>query len=258
MIKDFDVIEYNFKKDITIVPISDVHIGHKSFMEKEFKEVIAQIKNNPNIYTVIVGDVIDNGIAHGKVANAVYDNNMTPLQQIEKAVELLSPIKDKILGVVSGNHCARTEKLTTLNPLQCVCYELGIDKVYRNNLCIIKIKLGERNESTRQTYTMLIHHGVGNENSSLKKDKDFINSFEGADIICTGHTHQGKCSQHIKKVIDNHNSKVYDKVISVIVCNSFLGEADYALKSMMVGSPHSTISFDLTKGNKKKTIIHIN
>lgn len=257
MHSDFELIEYQFNKEIKIIPISDVHIGASAFMEKEFKETIKYIEENENVYTVLAGDIIDNAVVCGKIASAVYDNVLSPMQQVEKAIELLRPIKDKILGCVLGNHCYRTAMATGINPMTLICAELGIQNIYRENLAIIKIKIGKREEKPRQTYTLLVHHGIGTDNSAIKKDKEFINSFEGADIIVTGHVHCGKCSQHVKKVIDPHNGNVFDKVITTIICNSYLGEASYAIKNMMLGTPHSIISFDLTKRKNKKVIVHI-
>lgn len=256
MLKDFEIIEHCFNDNIKIVPLFDAHIGSSAFMEKEFKETIKYIQSNDNVYAVIGGDLIDNACLVGKNLG-IFDNQLSPMQQIEKAIEYIRPIKDKILGVVSGNHEARSEKVTGLNPMTLICTELGLQNVYRNNLAIIKIKLGKREDDNRATYVLLVHHGVGTDKSSLNKDKEFINSFEGADIICTGHTHNGKCGQHMKYVVDTHNNKTHQKLITEIVANSFMSDADYALKNMMVGAPHSLISFDLPKKKNKKVTIHI-
>lgn len=257
MLKDFDMLEYQFNDEIKILPISDVHLGHPSFMEKEFKETIKYIQEHDNVYTILGGDICDNAVICGTKSIGVLENNLSPMQQVEKAVELLTPIKDKILGCVLGNHSYRSMQVTGINPVAMICSELGISNVYRENLAIIKIKIGKREDKNRATYTILLHHGTGSENSAVKRDKEFINSFEGADIIVTGHVHNGKCSQHVKKIIDPHNNNVFDKTVTTIICNSYLGDASYALRSMLIGSPHSIISFDLIKSRKKRVVVHI-
>lgn len=197
----------------------------------------------------------------GKIPNAAYDNNYSPLKQIEKAVELLKPIKDKILAVVSGNHEARSEKAVNMNPLYLICSELGIQDKYRNNLAIAKIQVGSKcnNEgiSKRQTYTLLIHHGKGSSETAIKKDHDFINSFEGADCIITGHTHQQRAAKFKKKIINKQSNIVSDKEITTIVCNSFLDDSDYALKNMLTGSACSIMCLDLIAGKKKNILVHM-
>ncbi len=253
MYTDFDLIVKQFKNEINIIPLSDLHLGASTCMLKEIKETIKIIEQTPNCYTVLVGDIIDNGVITGK-GLGVYDNVLSPMKQIEQAVELLRPIKDKILACVSGNHEDRSEKASNINPMYLICCELGILDVYRNNLAILKVQIGERQESShrRKTYTLLVHHGRGTSESAIKKDWDFIGKFEGVDGIITGHTHNPRNAKFEKIVVDSHNNVVFKREISIIVCNSFLKEADYALKSMLVGASNSISKVRLCKGKNKK------
>lgn len=253
MCNDLKVIVKQFKEEICIIPLSDLHLGAKSCMIKEIKETIKTIQDTPNCYTVLVGDIIDNGVITGK-GIGVYDNQLSPMQQIEQAVEILRPIKDKILACVSGNHEDRSEKASNINPMYLICAELGIQEIYRNSLAILKVQIGERTESShrRKTYTLLVHHGKGTSESAIKKDWEFIGKFEGCDCILTGHTHNPRNAKFEKIVIDNHNNSVSKREISIIVCNSFLKDADYALKTMLVGASNSITKVLLRKGNIKK------
>ena len=42
---------------LTIIPISDVHIGDKTSDLKAFKEVLERIKSEPNTFTILNGDL---------------------------------------------------------------------------------------------------------------------------------------------------------------------------------------------------------
>lgn len=263
MLNDYILIPYEFKtKNITIVPLADLHIGAKSCRMNDIKKILKEIETSKNTYCVLAGDVIDNGIIAGK-GLGVYDNKCSPMEQIKNCVELLRPLakKGKILAVVSGNHEDRTTKFVDVNPLYLICSELGIQDVYRDSLAIVKIQLGSvgNNEGVckRQTYTIMVHHGKGSSETAIKKDHDFINSFEGADVIITGHTHNGRIAKFNKKFINKQNNIVTDREITCIVCNSFLDDASYALKSMLVGTSNSIISFDIYSGKSKKIITHI-
>lgn len=253
MENDFKVIQKLFKDEICVIPLSDLHLGAKSCMLKEIKETIKHIAETPNCYTVLVGDIIDNGVITGK-ALGVYDNVLSPMQQITQAVELLKPIKNKILACVSGNHEDRTEKSTNINPMYLICAELGITDIYRNNLAIMKVQIGERKETShiRKSYTILIHHGKGTSETAIKKDLEFLGKFEGVDGIITGHTHNPRNAKFEKIVVDNHNNSVSKREIAIIVCNSFLKDADYALKTMLVGANNSISKIFFRKGKNKK------
>lgn len=254
-IKDnFDLIVHNFEKEITVVPISDCHIGHKDCMINELKKVIKYIEENDNVYCTLGGDIIDNAVLTGKNLG-IYDADMTPMKSIEYAVELFRPIKDKILGVVSGNHEYRSEKVTDTNPLYLLCCELQIQEVYRDAVAIIKVNVGKRN-STNQCYTILLHHGKGTSKSSIDKDREFMLNFSGVDICVTGHTHQGRVAKFGTYEVNKSCNRVSYRKISVVVTNSFLKDADYALRGMMVGCVNDIITFDLKLQKTKEIRIH--
>lgn len=261
MFNDYKLISHNIKGEkITIIPLADLHIGASGCKIDEIKKIIKHIKETDNCYTVIAGDVLDNAVITGKCLG-MFDNIKSPMKQIEEAVELFRPIKDKILGIVSGNHEGRSENIANINPLYMIACELGIQEVYRSNLAIVKVQLGGRYNTKetggrRQCYTILVHHGKGSSETAIKKDYEFIKSFEGADIIVTGHTHNGRVAKFNKKIIDTRNNKIVNRQITIIVCNSFMEDVDYALKSMLVGCSNDLISFDLTTGNNKNVLVH--
>ena len=86
--------------------------------------------------------MVDNGILVGKNLG-VLENNLSPMKQIGKAVEILKPLVEnkKILGVVAGNHCLRSEQTTGTNPMYLICSELGTQDLYRRNLAILGIEI---------------------------------------------------------------------------------------------------------------------
>ena len=176
------------------------------------------------------------------------------------AVEILRPIKDKILGCVSGNHCDRSEKVTNINPMYLICCELGIQDRYRSSLAILKVTVGARKNNEglgrHQTYTILVHHGKGTSESTIKKDHEFINNFEGCDIITTGHSHNGRVAKFTKYEVNKFKNIVTKKDITIIVSNSFLEDAEYGMKSMLCGASNEIISYDLKLGNNKKVLVH--
>ena len=107
---DFDMIQHQFLggQDITIIPISDVHLGAQEYMEQEFISFISTVKNTPNTYLVLGGDLIDNGTRNG-VTN-VFRATMPPSQQKKEMANILKPVSDRILCFVPGNHERRSGK----------------------------------------------------------------------------------------------------------------------------------------------------
>lgn len=223
-------------------------------MIKEIKDVIRYIKETPNVYCTLGGDILDNSVLVGKNLG-VFDSNMTPMQSIEFAVELLKPIKDKILMVISGNHEDRSAKVTDINPMYMICCELGIQDLYRPSLAVAKINLGDR-EKTNQCYTILLHHGKGTDHSAVKKDHEFMKNFNGVDLCITGHTHNGKVAKYNVYDINKFTNKIVPRQITIVVTNSFLKDAEYGIKQMLVGASNEVISIDLLLQKEKKIKVH--
>ena len=107
---------------ITIIPISDVHIGDKTTNLKAFKEVIERIKNEPNTYTILNGDLCNIALKNSK--SDVYSDELTPMEQVLQIINFLEPIKDKILVMSNGNHEDRITKDTSIDVLYLVAKQL--------------------------------------------------------------------------------------------------------------------------------------
>jgi len=67
---------------------------------------------------------------------------MSPQEQIKKAVELFSPVKDKILGVVNGNHERRISKVAGIDITEVMADKLGVR--YAGDEFCIKLRFGRK------------------------------------------------------------------------------------------------------------------
>lgn len=101
------------KERIKILPLADVHYGHKSCDVKDFKNDIEYIKNTPGVYTFLNGDMIENANKLS-IGGGVYEQDKMPNEQIHDIVEMLAPISDKILWSVIGNHECLSEDTEVL------------------------------------------------------------------------------------------------------------------------------------------------
>lgn len=104
MLSDFQIIQHKFPKneDLTIVPISDVHLGAAEHMAKEWQDFCAMVEKTPNVYITLGGDLINNTVKTS-VGN-VFGETMRPREQKRVMAEMLKPISDRILCAVSRNH----------------------------------------------------------------------------------------------------------------------------------------------------------
>lgn len=96
---------------IDLYYLTDMHIGARACDERLLQADITAIENNPNAYWIGGGDYID-CIARKKdkrynestLAKWLRGKDDTIGQQRDKLIEYLSPIANKCLGMVCGNH----------------------------------------------------------------------------------------------------------------------------------------------------------
>jgi len=240
MENDFALIKHKLpdaENKIEIYCIADIHVGSPEFDELLWERFKKELLDKPNRYCIIAGDLFDCGLKNSKTN--IYEQTMTVRQQLDWLLDELGEIKDRILGIVGGNHSSRITKEVGIYPIYDLCRILRIDDLYRPNLALMKINFGRRNKDRQFSYCIGMHHG-----STRNKRQRFEYSIDGIDAFVTGHTHDGETSYPAKLVIDKHNEAVMVKPFVSIVCTSFLKYGGYGLEAMY-----------LPKGNDKFQVI---
>ena len=238
-------IKISLGPDVTqveIVPFYDLHIGSPHCKWNQVKARVDYVKNTPNAYAVLGGDLINNSTRDS--VGDCYSEPLTPQQQIDKSIELFRPIKDKILGVTTGNHERRTLKKHGVDVTQCMCSALGIVDRYDPVAGLIFLQFGKRttccDETTEQRnnnigapiqYTIYFTHGDGNGGRTLGGK---VNGLErrtniiDADIIMCGHTHQAFITYESRFRI-NHRACTVKQVDTMLVnMDATIGYEGYA------------------------------
>lgn len=238
MLKDFEMVVHHFDQPIVIYPIADVHFGALEHMHKEWLAFCKMIKETPNAYVILGGDLINNSVRSCGFANP-FDEVVRPREQKRRMVEFLEPIKDRILCAVSGNHEGRSTKDSDIDITYDIMAKLDIEDVYRPNAVFMKVSLGRRkgDNTPIQSYTFCITHGAGGgiyTGATVNRNERFGNIIDGLDCLIVGHTHKGTVSKPSKIVIDRKNNKVTRTSYTVISMVSWLNYGGYALQKMLL------------------------
>lgn len=258
MLNDFEMIIHKFpNEDITIYPIADVHLGSQECMEQEFIKFINMVKETPNDYLVLGGDLIDNGVRNG--LTNVFRATMPPSQQKREMANILAPVRDKILCAVSGNHERRSGKDVDDDPTYDILCKLDREEIYRENMVFMKIQFGEQDGwgVKNPTYTLVVTHGAGGgqlTSGAVLRGERFAYAVDGMDALIIGHTHKPYITNPGKIVIDKSNNIVSVKPFKVINMTSWLKYGDYAAQKMLLPSTHSLQTLTL-RGNKKEMVV---
>ena len=143
-----------FAETIEVHPMADLHIGDPHSDYKSILEKIAYIKQTPNAYCILDGDLMDTAIASS--IGDTYSANLQPMEQLKQCVKIFEPIKDKILAVLPGNHENRVYKTDGVDLTEIMCSQLGIPEKYSPTTALLFIRFGKSQKNMpnrRQLYT---------------------------------------------------------------------------------------------------------
>ncbi len=243
---------------VTVIPLADAHYGSQEFNETRWHNTIKRIQDDPHCYCVLVGDLIDNGLKNS--VTDVYRATASPMAQKEWIRNELTPIKDRILCAVGGNHEHRNAREVDQDPLYDVMLQLGIEDKYRQNLAFMQVRMSYKNSAGRDRqraeWSFAVTHGNGGGmyiGSSANRVQTFGSAIEGIDCLVTGHSHK-PLTFPVAKLVFEHGSVVRRQFV-VAVASSFLDYGGYPVRKMMTPTAQTTTEIILTYWNDgKKTI----
>lgn len=261
MTSDFCIIQRRFedRPDITIYPVSDIHLGAAEHMESAWREFRTKILSEENAYITLGGDLLNNGVKNS-VSN-VYDEIIRPREAKKLMVEMLKPLKDRILCSVSGNHERRSSKEVDDDMVYDIMCKIDIEDRYRENIAFVKIQFGPiRGDGNRcPTYVLAVTHGNGGgilTGGAVNRAERFAYAVDGLDALIVGHTHKPFVTQPGKLKIDPHNNLVSVKPFKVLSCSSWLDYGGYAARANLLPSSHAPQKLILC-GTEKRMVVEM-
>jgi hypothetical protein len=177
-------------REVRIVPIADGHYGSPFFSEPHLNRTINYILKTKRVFAVLVGDLLESSLRTSK--GDIYKQVGTPQEQRDWMIKKLEPIKDKILGMTSGNHEDRIYKEVGIDISADIAKALGVP--YRNEGIALKISFGSGNNRTPDrpyVYYLYATHGYGGARTKSAKavKVERLGSWVHSDIYIMAHDH---------------------------------------------------------------------
>lgn len=192
-------IRADFPTDWThanVYTLSDLHLGDPQALNSVIKRRLLDAEQDPHGLVILNGDLLNTALRHS--VSDVYGELMSPMEQMQEMVELLRPLRDKIIGVTAGNHENRIYKSDGIDVTRLICRELGVEDKYAPEGVLIFLRFGTRNghgrhidKNPRQWYSIYTTHGSGGgrkEGAKAIRLADLATIVD-ADIYISGHTH---------------------------------------------------------------------
>jgi hypothetical protein len=235
-------------KELKVLHLCDLHWGSEA-QDKQFMERIRSFIDVHQPRILINGDLIQGTIKTSK--GDLYEQRMTPEEQVDAAVEFFKPFAHLIDGVVSGNHDQRIEQEVSIDVVKMFCRYLDIEDKYLGYGGVVGYSLNKCHYSIE-----LFHgaHGAGTVGALDSKMKKFRKT--DSDIFMCGHFHQKLVTESFSYKIDPFNKRLH-KVKRYNICGGCcVGYEKYAERMRM--EERETTQCVLTlKGEIKKKKIEV-
>jgi len=205
-----------FKEKVIIAPLFDIHYGHQTHNFDKFLGYVKWIRETPNVYAILGGDIMENAIDDGR--GMMYDQAHAPMTQLDRITEILSTIAHKILVSTPGNHEARTKKKTGIDVAQILAERLKVP--YFNGPVTMTIM------ANTYKWTFYVFHGFGNSQTKGGK-MNMASRPKGwtgmVHFFVSGHTHDCIAESETAIVEDPINCRLLFMKQWTVVSQAFLG-----------------------------------
>ena len=221
--------------------LSDLHLGDKLHDRKRREEFFEEVLERENRYIIVNGDIINNAIKHS--VSDIYSEELSPSEALDRTVEVLEPVKDRILVIINGNHEERTYRQSGISIMKVVAQRLGIEELYTDPAYKLFISFGNNQgrESRKTTYAVYGKHGGGGARTIGGKLNyvDRMAHTTDADIYIHSHTHLPGAFRKSYFLSDYRNKKSTKKERLFVNTSAFLLFGGYGEKKNY--SPSSTV-----------------
>ena len=196
------VVKIDLPRDLEQIEIhtfADEHLGDMCCDVKRLLQRIEYIKNTPTAYCILNGDIIDNATRNS--VGDTYTQVLNPMDQLQRAIEIFEPIKNRILCITHGNHENRTYRSEGINLSALIAGQLGLHERYTPTSALLFVRFGELADGRKETngsgkrrkvcYSIYAIHGSGGgrkEGGKVNRLADLASIID-ADVYIHSHTH---------------------------------------------------------------------
>ncbi len=176
-----EVVKLNYAERVHLYPIGDGHVGDNNCDLKSLQATVDAINNDPYGIALLMGDML-NCATKTSPGKAVFDQCMDTTAQMKLLKKIISPIANKTVGALPGNHEERLSK-EGVSVTELLCDMLGIRYLGYSTTLIITI--GDRR------YVVFATHGAGGGGArpGIVTKLLRLTALMPADIYLRGHSH---------------------------------------------------------------------
>lgn len=216
-------ILYVYGDEFTIKPLADAHLGNKYCDVKAIKEYLSETNENTRI--IGTGDGVDAIITRDlkrymKHSDATETDAIID-EQTDGIYQMLFPYKEKIIGLMDGNHEHSILKYHGTSITKRLCDRLGCK--YLGYSCFVRVVFHEADGGRVRTVMIYAHHGWGGgsrtQGADLTKFSKHASNID-ADIFLYSHVHRRQSDQIARLGAVGKHAVAKPK--HIFICGTFL------------------------------------
>jgi predicted phosphodiesterase len=214
-----------------LYPISDVHFPNHD--DKRLSRWVETVAADPDAIVTLGGDIFDFARTTFRTYVNAYQADQTSRhlmdhaarESIGKLAMKLAPVRDKIVGAISGNHHWRFPN--GLISDQELMILMGLSDRWFGDAALIRVDMEVRDQLADVPVKILLHHDGGSGAGTLGGQMNaFVRGSNrvDADIICYGHSHGLYNLPGATKITvpDTGEPFVTDKVVIFVRSGTFM------------------------------------
>lgn len=215
--------EYQGPTQFTFYPVGDFHIGNAACDLKKVENTIEGIAKTKNSFVILMGDLAENILPNDKRFNAdeIHPRfksfyKTLPTEYLSYLVNLLTPIKDKIITIHDGNHEETLQKYYFRNLSAELAGHLNTKYTPAQTFTKIQFEYPNKGGHMKSLVINTAHgHQAGRSTGSKVNFMENAVAWIDADIILRGHSHSLFANKTSRMGVNPRNSKLVRKEIIV-------------------------------------------
>lgn len=217
------LLSYTFQPEsdyIELVGVCDLHYGSPTFMPKKAMKHREYILSSPDRKVLDLGDHCESALNSSPGDSAIQQKD-TPDQQSDWVAAYYEPMRDRLLGIVTGNHEDRSAREGGISIDKWLTTKLSCPWIRWE--AIISITVGDSRRG--QNYTIYTRHAVSNSakpgqvlNAMIAQSR----SIQSCDAYVFGHNHFYMYESIPTQVPDPRHNKVAVKLQHFVMGDAFM------------------------------------
>lgn len=213
-------IELELPRTAIVSVMGDLHFGHPETDNQRIKRELEVIRNTPDSYVILNGDLLD-GIFWGGASGGEQTADLT--EQRLFLASLFGALKGKVLVGTSGEHDSKWASKSGGDPYFDFSERTGAP--YVRGVAELSVNVGQQNYRV-VTQHQARGHSMYNKNHPTYREARF--ELQDADVYVSSHTHQKQISKEAIRKFGRADEIVH------ISTGSYKGQDNYTDRSGFV------------------------